>query len=398
MRERIVDLVEKAELAVASSSGVVPAESLEPFIELLKTIRTRMSYPEDVLVVALAGGTGSGKSSLFNALVGEEIVDVGGIRPTTSEPAASVPASAGSRFDGFLDHIAVHERHSHEGLAMCIIDLPDTDSVEVGHRHRVDQMLPVVDAVIWVTDPEKYRDARLHHDYLAPLAAHWERFLVVLNQMDRLDPDELKTVLDDLESALGADGIPREVVLPVAASPPAGPPIGIDELIDRLVSMNQDRDVVTLKLVSDLASTTRALAAGAGDAMDFDARARAAVAEAAQDLEAGDTDGSASTLTAFLDELAAEVDGPTGQKIARLAADVGAHVTRVDSELNSAPKARRWFHRRRAQSLDAAVAEARLSEAVIRPARAVLAKRAVAMASIAELAIEVESLRRDVSR
>lgn len=398
MRDRLVEAVEKAELAVGSSSGVVAEELLEPVIHLLRTIRMRMSYPEGILVVALAGGTGSGKSSLFNALIGEEAVDVGGIRPTTSHPAASVPRDAGSGFDGFLDHIGVHERHGHDRPSFCIIDLPDTDSVEVDHRHRVDELLPLVDAVVWVTDPEKYRDARLHHDYLEPLSGQAARFIVVLNQMDRLDSGELDMVLNDLGSALEADGIPSEVLLPVAASPPAGPAIGLDALVDRLESMQSGRDVVAEKLLADLAAVMRSLAAGAGEAVDFDARARPAVADAAERLRDGDPDGAASKLTAFFDQVADEVGGSAGQRIARLAGDVASHVERIDSEMRPHPKSRRWFRRLRSQPLDTAVAEAKLNETVVRPARAVLAKRAVALASIADLAVEIESLSRDLSR
>jgi len=398
MREGLIRAVEKAELAVASSVGIVSDEALEPTIELLKSIRARMSYPEDVLVVALAGGTGSGKSSLFNALVGKELVEVGGVRPTTSEPAASIPESGGSSFDGFLDHIGVHERHSHEGPSLCLLDLPDTDSVEVAHRHRVDQVLPVVDAVVWVTDPEKYRDARLHHDYLEPLSEHSERFVVVLNQMDRLDPDELGAVLADLGEALEADGISREVILAISASPPVGPPVGIEELVDRLESMSKGRDVVAAKLVSDLAMTTRTLASGAGRALDFDARAGAALDEATEELGNHDPDGAATSLTAFLDEIAVEVGGPTRQQIARIAAEVPAHVTRIDSELRSHDGHRRWFRRLRRTTFDHDTARAKLNVAVIRPARSVLAKRAVALASIADLAVEVESLSTELAR
>lgn len=398
MRERLVDVVERAELAVASSSGVVSDDALKPVIGLLKTIRARMSYPEDVLIVALAGGTGSGKSSLFNALVGEELADVGGIRPTTSEAAASVPESAGSRFDGFLDHIGVEERHSHSGLHFCVIDLPDTDSVEDAHRHRVEQLLPVVDVVVWVTDPEKYRDARLHHDYLRPLSSHSERFVVVLNQMDRLDPAELDRVVDDLGSALEADGISPKVVLPVAASPRAGPPMGIDELVDRLKSMRRELDVVSLKLITDLAATTSSLAAGTGGSVDFDARAANAVRASLSSLEADDTAEAASSLTRFLDEMAASVGGPTGQKIERLAADVPGHVARIAAEVRPDPPSRRWFFPRRPEPFHADAARSKLNAAVIRPARSILAKRAVALASIADLAVEVESLRREASR
>ncbi|HET7799601.1 MAG TPA: GTPase, partial [Humibacillus xanthopallidus] len=38
----------------------------------------------DHTVVALAGATGSGKSSLFNALVGADIATIGARRPTTA--------------------------------------------------------------------------------------------------------------------------------------------------------------------------------------------------------------------------------------------------------------------------------------------------------------------------
>lgn len=397
MRERLIGLVEKAELAVASSSGVMSDEALEPIIDLVKTLRVRLSYPEEVLVVALAGGTGSGKSSLFNALVGEELVDVGGVRPTTSQPAASVPVSAGSRFDGFLDHIGVHERHTHEDLPLCLIDLPDTDSVEIAHRQRVDQLLPLVDAVVWVTDPEKYRDARLHHDYLAPLSDHASRFLVVLNQVDRLSSDELGVVLTDLGSALEADGMAKELILPISASPPAGPPIGVDQLVDRLKTLGNGRDLVATKLVADLATATRALAAGAGQSLEFDSRAVAAVNEAVERLGSEDRIGATSRLTEFLDAISAEVDGPTRQHIVRLAADVPAHVARIDSELRSDRGNRRWFLVRR-RSFDSESARTKLNESVIRPARSILAKRAVALASIAELAVDVESLGRELAR
>lgn len=398
MRERLIDAVEKAELAVASSAGVVPDAALQPVINLLGTIRARMSYPQEVLIVALAGGTGSGKSSLVNALVGEELVDVGGIRPTTSEAAASVPDGSGSRFDGFLDYIGVGERHTHHGPPFCIIDLPDMDSVEEAHRHRVDQLLPVMDVVVWVTDPEKYRDARLHHGYLEPLSAHSARFIVVLNQIDRLGTEELVAVTNDLRSALVADGIPGVPLLAVAAAPPSGPSIGIEELVERLESMRSDQDVVSSKLVSDLGAVTRSLVAGAGEAVSFDERAAIVTEEAMSSLEAADSEAAASRLTEFLDDLAVEVGGPTGKGIARLSADVPAHVARIADEVGAGPTRRRWSWRPKTRSFDADEARSKLNEAVIRPARSILAKRAVALASIAELAVEIESLGREGSR
>ena len=50
----------------------------------------RLHLGADHTVVALVGATGSGKSSLFNALAGMEIAEVDARRPTTSQPMACV--------------------------------------------------------------------------------------------------------------------------------------------------------------------------------------------------------------------------------------------------------------------------------------------------------------------
>jgi hypothetical protein len=56
-------------------------------------VAERSGFPTDLYVLALAGGTGVGKSSLLNALAGEPISPAGVMRPTTSEPTAWVPAT-----------------------------------------------------------------------------------------------------------------------------------------------------------------------------------------------------------------------------------------------------------------------------------------------------------------
>jgi hypothetical protein len=247
--------------------------------------------------------------------------------------------------------------------------------------------------VVWVTDPEKYRDARLHHDYLAPLADYSAGFVVVLNQVDRLDPSYIGEVLTDLEAALRADGLANVVLVPVAAAPPAGPPIGLDSLVDTLETMRELRQVVSDKLMTDLATTARTLASGAGPSVEFDARARKAVADAVARLEEKDATSAVSDLAAFVDQIGTEIGGPSRQVLAQYAADVPAHVSRIVSEIDPPTRRRRWFRRRPQSSFDTGTAMAKLNSAVIRPIRAELARRAVAVASIADLAVEVESLR-----
>ncbi|GGZ17896.1 YfjP family GTPase [Streptomyces poonensis] len=165
-------------------------------------------------VVALAGATGSGKSTLFNALAGAPLSDTGLRRPTTATPiVCSWSDGAGSLIDrlGVPGRLRRRPLEGVEGESalrgLVLVDLPDHDSAAVQHREQVDRILALVDAVIWVVDPEKYADAVLHERYLRPLAGHAEVMFVVLNQVDRLPGEAAHQVLDDLRRLLDEDGI-----------------------------------------------------------------------------------------------------------------------------------------------------------------------------------------------
>ncbi len=165
-------------------------------------------------VVAIAGATGSGKSQLFNALAGVTISETGVRRPTTAAPIAC------SWSDGaapLIDRLGIpprlrrrpaqHADPDGQLRGLVLVDLPDHDSAAVQHREQVDRVLALVDAVVWVVDPEKYADAVLHERYLRPMAGHAEIMFVVLNQVDRLPGEAAEQVLDDLRRLLDEDGI-----------------------------------------------------------------------------------------------------------------------------------------------------------------------------------------------
>src|SRR3712207_1359172 len=134
----------------------------------------------EATVVALAGPTGAGKSTLFNALAGRPLVREGVTRPTTSTATAAV---WGAPDGGLLDWLEVPSRHTLDGggpEGLVLLDLPDFDSVEISHRLEVDRLVRLVDLLVWVVDPQKYADASLHEQYLRPLARHAAAMLVVL--------------------------------------------------------------------------------------------------------------------------------------------------------------------------------------------------------------------------
>ena len=306
MRDAVTGLIPLIDQALADCVGVVDPASLEPVALIRKRIVARMDYPDDVLLVALAGGTGSGKSSLFNAIAGEDIADTGGVRPTTSQPKALVPQARASAVAGYLDLIGVTDRVPHGRHPwLCLIDLPDTDSVEVDHRQRVDALLPQIDSVIWVVDPEKYRDAAIHRDYVAPMAAYQGQFLFVLNQRDRLGDDELTRVEADLSAALAEDGIEQPTVISTAAHPSAGPALGIDQVLAHL--QGDLGHSVYEKAVVDLRSATDFLLEmlGGGSSAEFDSRSSSIIDEVTTRVGGGDLSGASQLVVAFLDDLSA---------------------------------------------------------------------------------------------
>ena len=254
----------RLELAVALAEDIAsPPEHAEAVTQLNRA--QSRGFLGDSVVLAIAGGTGSGKSSLLNAIAEQPIAPVGVLRPTTDHPLAWMPATPAPEVVDLLDRLGVGERVTQERFdGLTLIDLPDHDSIVAEHRGIVERMLPDVDGVIWVLDPQKYRDPVIHEGYLEPLAEYQDQFIFVLNQVDTLPEIEVDAVTDDLVRSLKADGIDAPEVFRVAAAPASGPPRSVDRLSRYLGDRLDAKSVAAGKLLADMRNAGRALQRACG--------------------------------------------------------------------------------------------------------------------------------------
>jgi len=222
-------------------------------------VATRLGLTAEHTVVALAGATGSGKSSTFNALAGVELASVGVRRPTTSWATACVWGREGAT--ELLEWLDIAPRHQvmrdslldlgKEDRALqgvVLLDLPDHDSTEVSHHLEVDRLIELTDLMVWVLDPQKYADAVVHDRYLAPLASHRDVMLIVLNHVDEVPADRRQSMLDDVRRLVDADGL---VGVPVLATS-ARTGEGIDALRDEIARRVRAKKVTRSRLEADV--------------------------------------------------------------------------------------------------------------------------------------------------
>ncbi|WP_433540475.1 GTPase family protein [Streptosporangium sandarakinum] len=271
--DRLDALAEAADLADGRLAPVAVAGARS----VVARAGVRRSLSVDHTAVALAGATGSGKSSLFNLLSGTTLATVGITRPTTSAAQAALWEGTGA--GPLLDWLEISRRHevdagasddavtggwaSGEVPGLVLLDLPDHDSIEAAHRLEVDRLVELVDLLVWVLDPQKYADAAVHDRYLRPLSRHRDVTVVVLNQIDRLSPAAVERCLADLRRLLDEDGLAGVPLVAVSARTGEG----VDELRSLLASRVANRRSWAARLAADVGTASDALAlasSGAG--------------------------------------------------------------------------------------------------------------------------------------
>jgi GTP-binding protein EngB required for normal cell division len=244
--------------------------------ELLTRAGERLRLSSQHTIAVLAGGTGSGKSSLFNQLAGAQFSPVGVLRPVTREPHACVwgMEAAGP----LLDWLGIEPRRRYarssaleEGeralTGLLLVDLPDHDSVLAAGSVEVNRLVAQADLMVWVLDPQKYADAAVHSRYLVPMAGHASVIAAALNQADLLTPEQAEDCVSDLRRLLDAEGLHDARVLVTSATSAAG----VADLRRALMETVIARQAALRRISADVDAVAARFVPYAGDA---DVRAR----------------------------------------------------------------------------------------------------------------------------
>ena len=308
----------------------LPDNDLVAAHTLVERAGSRLALSQDHTVVALAGSTGSGKSSLFNALARLKLSPTGVRRPTTGVAHACVwgPLEPANRL---LDWVGVlpRQRFIRESAldgddeaalrGLVLLDLPDFDSVERSHRLEVDRLLGLVDQVVWVVDPQKYGDRVLHNAYLRQFKQHSDITIVVLNQADRLSPTDTDIVLTDLKRLLEEDGL---VGVPAMATSAKQPGM-LTELREALEKTVAERQAALRRLAGDLDQVAEQLATTIGPPAAEDEVDRATVRQLSDALaaSAGVPAVAAATASAYRHRAVASTGWPLVRGVRKLRPD-----------------------------------------------------------------------------
>ncbi|WP_349293724.1 dynamin family protein [Corynebacterium suedekumii] len=183
-------------------------------------ILPRLANIDAPLLAVVGGSTGSGKSTLVNAIVGQQVTTSGVIRPTTRQPVLVanpadsawfnstrvLPGLAREQGEAGANPSATSLRTVASGAVspgLALLDAPDFDSIDDRNRALASQLLAAADLWVFVTTPARYAD-QMVWNFLNDAAGRDIEVIVVLN---RVDEDALATVPDDLRRMMAEAGL-----------------------------------------------------------------------------------------------------------------------------------------------------------------------------------------------
>ena len=188
----------------------------------------RLKRLDAPLLVVLGGSTGSGKSTITNTLVGQEVSPAGVLRPTTRAPVLICNPEDESWFAGGdvlpdLPRVTGGGSETTAGTVLrvvttialdpglALIDAPDIDSVEDANRELATQLLSAADLWLFATTAVRYADA-VPWDFLRTAQSRGTSLACIVN---RIPPGATNEIVSHFAAMLTEAGLAEVTVFPV---------------------------------------------------------------------------------------------------------------------------------------------------------------------------------------
>lgn len=186
------------------------------------------------LLAVVGGSTGSGKSTLVNALVGQPVTTPGVLRPTTKHPVLAhnpddtdwfesdrilprLPRITGSTALGGTDDVFGLRLAPVDSVpaGLGLLDAPDLDSVSQANREMAGMLMAAADLWLFVTTASRYADAVPW----AALRAAVDRNASVVIVLNRVPPEAVAEVSQHVQNLLAEERLGSAPLFVIPESP-----------------------------------------------------------------------------------------------------------------------------------------------------------------------------------
>lgn len=209
-----------------------PTEDWKGEFDWERLLFNRILPHSDCLVIAVAGGTNTGKSTITNILVGEQISPVVHTAGATKRPVLITSPNRfdqlleGSMFPQFSPAVLVNPEdvldnsHPQERLfvtksnainnSWLLLDTPDIDSILRENWDIADRVISASDVVIAVLTEEKYNDYAVV-EFFRRVKQEGKMIIPLMNKVNMGDPRAIEYAREQVKHFLNEIGLENEI-------------------------------------------------------------------------------------------------------------------------------------------------------------------------------------------